>query len=48
MSENIISNIKVDGVTYALNDSSKATIESIEELIYISTENNNFYVFDKN
>ena len=46
--ENVISNIKVDGVTYALNDSSKATIEPVEGLISISPENNNFYAIDKN
>lgn len=38
--ENTISNISLNGETYTINDSSKATIESVEELTSITTTNN--------
>ena len=38
--ENTISNIKIDGTTYSINDPSKASIEDVSGLINITNENN--------
>ena len=38
--ENTISNIKIDGITYTINDPSKASNESVLKVERITTENN--------
>lgn len=38
--ENAISNVKINGTTYSINDPSKASIEDISNLTNISNENN--------
>ena len=40
MNKNTISKIKLNGIIYDINDLSKASIESVEELTSISTNNN--------
>lgn len=40
MSENLISKIKLDGVTYTINDTTKASIEQLDSLIDLTSSGN--------